>query len=227
MDKRTFLATALACLIAAVLAATAVVLVIEGRKPATTEPPIATNHLVDALAEPPGELAGSPRIIDVDDLELGAFDFRLLGIDAVESGQTCCREGKEWDCGGDAVVALARLIGDRPVTCVSTGKRAESRGKKIRYLAYCYLDGEPRHPKSSINHWLVKNGWAIAYEKRLEFLPVEREARDHRIGYWTSKFLDPKVYRAQQNMPKHVRSKCSSNSCQCAVEDGLLSAEQN
>ncbi len=77
---------------------------------------LATPALADA--------AGVASVIDGDTLEIHGQRIRLHGIDAPESRQLCRLDGKPWQCGKDAVNALAdkrpsardvRGLGPRPL----------------------------------------------------------------------------------------------------------------
>jgi hypothetical protein len=60
---------------------------------------------------------GRASVIDGDTVEIHGKRIRLYGIDAVESGQRCQKEGRPWRCGRDSAFALADKIGQRPITC--------------------------------------------------------------------------------------------------------------
>jgi endonuclease YncB( thermonuclease family) len=60
---------------------------------------------------------GRASMIDGDSVEIHGKRIRLYGIDAVESGQQCQKDGKPWLCGKDSAFALADKIGEKPIIC--------------------------------------------------------------------------------------------------------------
>jgi len=62
-------------------------------------------------------ISGRASVIDGDTVEIHGKRIRLFGIDAVESGQRCQKDGKPWLCGKDLALALADKIGEKPITC--------------------------------------------------------------------------------------------------------------
>ena len=118
--------------------------------------------------------------------------IRLYGIDAVESGQRCQKEGRPWRCGRDLAFALADKIRERPVTC-----SGDEFDRYKRLIARCALNGE------DLGGWMVENGWAVAF-RRYSVLYVEREARarEKRIGLWSSEFQMPWEWRDRTQKPR-------------------------
>ena len=92
------------------------------------------------------DVAGVPTVIDGDTIEVHGQRIRLHGIDAPESRQLCRLDGTPWQCGKDAVNALAEKIARRPVTCEDLG-----RDRYKRTVA-----GE------DLGKWMVANGLALA-----------------------------------------------------------------
>ncbi len=56
------------------------------------------------------QIIGTASVIDGDTLEVHGQRVRLHGIDAPESRQLCRLDGKPWQCGKDATIALADKI---------------------------------------------------------------------------------------------------------------------
>jgi endonuclease YncB( thermonuclease family) len=130
-------------------------------------------------------LTGRASVIDGDTIEVRGRRIRLHGIDAPESGQTCYRNGRAWDCGRAATEALERLIGGRTVTC-----RELDVDHYGRSVARCLANGQ------DVNAWLVRNGWAVAYRRFSEaYVAHEAEARAARRGIWDSRFEMPEAHR--------------------------------
>ena len=63
------------------------------------------------------EIAGMPKIIDGDTIEVQGQAIRLYGIDAPELGQACTIEERAYDCGLVARTALLDLTAGVAVTC--------------------------------------------------------------------------------------------------------------
>ncbi len=123
-------------------------------------------------------LTGRASVIDGDTIEVRGRRIRLHGIDAPESGQTCHRNGRPWQCGRDATAALDRFIGGRTVTC--TELDVDRYGRSV---ARCTAGGQ------DVSAWLVRNGWAVAYRRFSEaYVGDEAEARAARRGIWSSRF---------------------------------------
>ena len=94
--------------------------------------------------------ASQIRVIDADTVDVDGARFRLFGIDAPETDQTCRIWGRTWDCGAAATEALmSRAEG---MSCEGSG--TDSYGRTI---GVCSSGGE------DLNAWLVANGWALAY----------------------------------------------------------------
>ncbi len=100
------------------------------------------------------DMTGQASVIDGDTIEIHGQRIRLHGIDAPESGQLCCIDGKRWRCGEDAANVLADLIDRRPVTC-----QERDRDRYGRVVAVCRVAGE------DLGAWLVGNGLALAYRR--------------------------------------------------------------
>ncbi len=118
---------------------------------------------------------GKPKQVDADTIDFGAVRLRLHGIDAPNArGGKCTKDGKPWDCYKASNEAMAEFIGDRDVTCVWTGKRAQGRA-----VAICHVAGV------SLNEWLVRQGWAVAFAHFSgDYIEAEDEARSKGRGLW-------------------------------------------
>lgn len=130
------------------------------------------------------EVAGRARVIDGDTIALLGQRIRLAGIDAPELGQQCGRDGSNYDCGQEARLRLAGLIGDGEVAC-----RGNERDRYGRMLMRCVSGG------SDVNAAMVRSGWAIAYG---DYVSQERQARSAAAGLWAAEFDRPSQWRKQQ-----------------------------
>ncbi len=134
-------------------------------------------------------LAGHPRVVDGDTLELDGTRIRLFGIDAPESAQSCERDGAAYACGQAAKHYLEQLIGGQPVAC-----RAKDRDRYGREVAICTVG------TADINAAMVRAGWAVAYRQySTAYVPLEEEARQSRAGIWAGHFEPPSSWRREQH----------------------------
>ena len=139
-----------------------------GEGPATETEPPAVSHI---------------RVIDADTVDVDGTRYRLFGIDAPETDQTCRAWGRTWDCGAAATEALMSR---------AEGMSCEGSGTDIygRVIGVCSSGGE------DLNAWLVANGWAIAYRRYAEdYVGQEDEARSNRRGIHRGEFIEPWRWR--------------------------------
>jgi endonuclease YncB( thermonuclease family) len=142
-----------------------------------------------ADAETPASVEGPARVVDGDGLRIGDAVIRLFGVDAVEGDQTCDRGGAIWACGAESADALADLVSGKTVRC-----EVEDVDRYDRLVATCVLpDG------TDINRAQVAKGWAVAYTDFSErYVDDEAAARAAGLGVWSSEFVRPADYRAEQ-----------------------------
>ena len=93
--------------------------------------------------------------MDGDTIHKGSKKFRLEGIDAPETRQSCLYQGKTWFCGRAATSALEKKI-EAAKTIKCEGDEKDSYG---RVIAICYADNQ------DLNAWMVRGGWALAYRR--------------------------------------------------------------
>lgn len=129
---------------------------------------------------------GSAQAVDGDSLNIGGARFRLFGIDAVESRQTCNREEKQWQCGEEAASALRNLVDGKAVNC-----NQRDRDPYRRVVATCTVNGR------DIAEQMVSMGYAIALPNfSAAYIPAERAAKAKQVGIWASQFQLPSEFRA-------------------------------
>ena len=128
------------------------------------------------MVEPPPEPA-EVRIVDGDTVDVDGVRYRLHGIDAPESYQTCRAWGLTWRCGDAATAALeSRVAG---MTCSGSGT-----DRYGRTIGVCSAGGE------DLNAWMVANGWALA-EYAADYNAQEAQAREARRGIHRGEFVTP------------------------------------
>jgi len=133
-------------------------------------------------------VVGVASVIDGDTIEIHGQRIRLHGIDAPEASQLCDLDGKPWRCGQASANALAEYLGRRTVTC-----DPRDRDRYRRLVAACSVAG------TSINAWMVREGWAVAYRRySQDFVGDEAAARDAKRGIWRSTFVLPWEWRGQR-----------------------------
>ncbi|WP_457583385.1 thermonuclease family protein [Ensifer canadensis] len=128
-----------------------------------------------------GELTGIAIASDGDSLRLDGRRIRLEGIDAPEIGQTCSREGAEWDCGVDARQRLRAMVSGRTTVC-----RLHGRDKYGRDLGACETNG------SDVAQQMVATGYAVSYGR---YQQEEASAEKQKIGLWAGDFARPQAWR--------------------------------
>ncbi|MCY4608070.1 MAG: thermonuclease family protein [bacterium] len=123
------------------------------------------------------------RVIDADTVDIDGTRWRLHGIDAPETDQTCRAWGRTWACGQAATEALeSRAAG---MSCA--GSETDVYGRTI---GVCSSGGE------DLNAWLVDQGWALAYRRYAEdYVGQEEEARTERRGIHLGEFVEPWNWR--------------------------------
>ncbi len=134
------------------------------------------------LPSPPSDV----RIVDADTVDIDGTRYRLHGIDAPESNQTCRAWGHTWACGEAATQALVSHAGH--LSC--SGDSADRYG---RVVGVCSSGGQ------DINAWLVLRGWALA-EYSTDYRDQEARARAARRGIHKGEFVRPADRRKGQRL---------------------------
>ncbi|MFC3631676.1 thermonuclease family protein [Paracoccus angustae] len=145
------------------------------------------EKLLGDLFRPQGEILSGPvRVIDADSLDMNGRSVRLFGIDAVEKNQTCQdRRGREWPCGRHATEKLAAALDGQTVRC-----QVQDTDRYGRAVSVCEAGGK------DINHWVVRNGWAVAYTRySRDYEGAEAEARAEKAGIFAGSFIPPEDWR--------------------------------
>jgi endonuclease YncB( thermonuclease family) len=134
------------------------------------------------------DVAGVPRIVDGDTVEIGSTKIRLSGIDAPETDQLCLdAKGEKWACGVTSRDELVKYSHDRPWMCHVTGI-----DKYGRSLASCDIDG------IDVDSWMVRSGWALAFVRySRQYVAEELEAKSKHAGLWSGAFIAPWDWRGR------------------------------
>ena len=142
----------------------------------------------ESPATDPPRQASVVRVIDADTVDVDGTRFRLHGIDAPETRQTCRAMGRTWNCGAAATEALkARAEG---MNCA--GGETDRYGRTV---GTCSAGG------TDLNAWLVANGWALAYRQFSEdYADEEAQARANRLGMHRGRFVDPWDWRRGERL---------------------------
>ena len=139
-------------------------------------------------------ISGSAVVTDGDTIKINNNKIRLFGIDAPEKKQLCEKIfltisfisfKKKYPCGEISTEKLKKLINKNIIKCHVGGK-----DRYQRKLAICFRN------KLNINSWLVRNGYAVSYQKySKKYLSEEIEAKNDKKGIWQGKFEMPWDWR--------------------------------
>nr|WP_088033066.1 thermonuclease family protein [Xanthomonas sp. SHU 199] len=132
------------------------------------------------------ELVGRATVTDGDTLTVADQRIRLWGIDAPEGAQQCTtKDGRAWPCGRRSAAALDGYVLDKTVRC-----QPKDTDRYGRVVAECFVQGR------SINLWMVRSGWVVAYRQySKDFIADESDARQHQQNLWQGPFQMPADYR--------------------------------
>ena len=166
---------------------------------------------LSALAARGDTTVGRATVTDGDTLGIRSVKFRLHGIDAPESSQTCKdAKGRVYRCGALSANKLSEKIGVRNVTCLE-----KDRDRYGRIVAVCGAGGE------DLNAWMVSQGLAVAYRQySRDYIALEERAKRFKRGLWAGTFQLPSEYRKNPSntatagtAPKPSPSKPRFSSC--------------
>ena len=127
------------------------------------------------------ELAGPPKVIDGETLEVAGQRLRLYGVDAPDLRQTCEIRGRTYNCGRVSRTALMDLVAGVDVRC-------RTRGRKVgdAMLASCQAAGY------DLAAGMVHTGWAMAYPREgTTYARIEKQAAKAKRGLWQGAFVPP------------------------------------
>lgn len=139
---------------------------------------------------------GVARVINGDTLEIDGSYFKLYGIDAPESNQSCAdRQGRSYACGRDAALWLKNWILNNELEC-----RVMQQDERGNMVGTCSLG------QYDLGAALVNAGWAVSYTKYTDvYAPYEYQAKLNKRGLWQGKFYMPWDWRAQQSKKPKIK----------------------
>ena len=136
-------------------------------------------------------LAVEVSVTDGDTLILNGITYRLDGIEAPQTDQTCLNDkGAAWTCGIDARDRLRDYVGKHDVRCTDRGPDSAYRKRRV---GDCWVSGEA----TSINQWMVQEGWALNLDRSAKgrFKADRDSASANRKGLWQGCFVSPEALR--------------------------------
>ena len=135
--------------------------------------------------------AAQANITDGDTLIVDGVPYRLDGIEAPQTDQTCLDDkGAAWTCGIAARDSLREHVGKRDVRCDDRGVDSAYR---TRHIGVCWVAGEA----VSLNQWMVREGWALNRDRTAKgpFVADRENAGTNRKGLWKGCFVAPESLR--------------------------------
>ena len=149
---------------------------------------LALTLLASVLACPAG-VSAAIRVIDGDTLSDGEITYRLNGIDAPESGQTCLNSsGQSWRCGEAATAFLVDLLANTDLRC-----QAMEQDLYGRTIATCFASG------TDLGKSLVEAGLAWSFRRYDDvYASAEDAAKARQKGVWAGANQAPWEYREER-----------------------------
>ena len=135
--------------------------------------------------------AAEVSVADGDTLILNGVPYRLDGIEAPQTDQTCLDDkGAAWTCGIEARDRLRDYVRKGDVRCTDRGADSVYRKRRV---GDCSVVGEA----ISINQWMVQEGWALNLDQSAKgrFKADRDNASLNRMGLWKGCFVSPEVLR--------------------------------
>lgn len=124
-------------------------------------------------------------VVDGDTIHIDGIKYRIHGIDAPETRQTCKRANEDWQCGRAATIEMQRMISGQLVKCEGIEK-----DRYGRTVAKCFVNG------MDLGRELVRKGLAMAYRYySMDYAEDEVTAKANRLGVWGTEFLEPYQWR--------------------------------
>ncbi|MCI5038177.1 MAG: thermonuclease family protein [Donghicola eburneus] len=155
---------------------------------------IQTLALLASVLACPTAGSAAIRVIDGDTLSDGDITYRLNGIDAPESGQTCLNSsGQSWRCGETATAFLVDLLANTDLRC-----QAIEQDRYGRTIATCFASG------MDLGKSLIEAGLAWSF-RRYDDVYAEAEDTAKKDGRLRNKAL-PKDAPSKGTFQRTARS---------------------
>ena len=141
-------------------------------------------------------IRSSARVVRGDTLNIQGYYFRLYGIDAPDTDQTCADKNKRsYKCGQKAATWLRDWILDYELEC-----RVMQQDQRGNMAGVCFL-GE-----YDLGAAIVTAGWALAATKYTDiYAPYEQEARRNKNGLWSGSFYRPEDWRVLRTQKPDIK----------------------
>ena len=158
------------------------------------------------------EIVGFAAVVDGDTLRINGLPVRLFGMDSFEAHQRCVSAGREsTECGQQATIELGRLVAGREVRC--TPRSADSYNRTV---ATCLVGS------TDLAREMIRRGLAVALPQySLNYLDVERSAREARSGAYAGTFETPSAYRAGRQAAQPSAPAAILPSTQCQIRGNI------
>jgi len=130
-------------------------------------------------------------VTDGDTLILNGVTYRLNGIEAPQTDQTCLDDkGAAWACGIEARDRLRDYVLKREVRCTDRGTDSAYRKRRV---GDCWVAGETK----SVSQWMVQEGWALNLDGSAKgrFKAERDSASRNGAGLWKGCFVSPEALR--------------------------------
>jgi endonuclease YncB( thermonuclease family) len=152
------------------------------------------------------DVCGVAIVLAADTVKLEGRNFRLDGVDAPETDQTCLEgTGAKWHCGIEARDQLSGFINGRRVCCADIGPDSKSRSRRI---------GRCSIGKENLSRWLVSQGWGLDLKPDSggRFQIHETAALLDQRGMWRGCFVVPSEFRRWNiGTPRFLGARCPGN----------------
>ena len=141
-------------------------------------------------------ISGTVRVIDGDSIEINKKKIRLFGIDAPELKQECLKESIPYFCGIVSKQNLKKYVQGKKINCEYTKLDRYKRILAICRLNCFFWGDDPDCEKFSLNKYMVRSGYAIAYKRySKKYLNDQEWAKKFKLGIWNGIFENPEEWR--------------------------------
>ena len=139
---------------------------------------------------------GNANVIDGDTIKINKKKIRLFGIDAPELKQKCLKESIPYFCGIVSKQNLKKYVQGKKINCEYTKLDRYKRILAICRLNCFFWGDDPDCEKFSLNKYMVRSGYAIAYKRySKKYLNDQEWAKKFKLGIWNGIFENPEEWR--------------------------------